>query len=209
MSSFWWNFHHWLHRKLSKWQLSVQPVTKISSKWWHFRFSGRLDCQYDGKVILCVTAINPMRPCDAIWWDGTWATLVNSPVQHLKQCLFSIRHLGRSKYNNFPPVNFIWKCHLQNSGHFVKASTCQTNLSRSGGKEPVDFFVCDWRLRVNGKYYREIRWLIPLRIIRCGCIDDWWLMHQLDISHRVRFVKFNRSICTVKTTKCILHETSP
>ena len=39
MSSFWWNFHHWLHRKLSKWQLSVQPVTKISSKWWHFRFS--------------------------------------------------------------------------------------------------------------------------------------------------------------------------
>ena len=42
MSSFWWNFHHWLHRKLSKWQLSVQPVTKISSKWWHFRFSERL-----------------------------------------------------------------------------------------------------------------------------------------------------------------------
>ena len=30
MSSFWRNFHHWLHRKLSKWQLSV---TKMSSKW--------------------------------------------------------------------------------------------------------------------------------------------------------------------------------
>ena len=37
MSSFWRNFHHWLgenfrhwlHWKLSKWQLSVQPVTKI------------------------------------------------------------------------------------------------------------------------------------------------------------------------------------
>ena len=39
MSSFWWKFHHWLHRKLSFWQLSVQPVMKISSKWWHFRFS--------------------------------------------------------------------------------------------------------------------------------------------------------------------------
>ena len=39
MSSFWWNLHHWLHRKLSKWQLSVQPVMKLSSKWWHFRFS--------------------------------------------------------------------------------------------------------------------------------------------------------------------------
>ena len=42
MSSFWWNFHHWLHWKLSKWQLPVQPVIKISSKWRHFRFS---ECQ--------------------------------------------------------------------------------------------------------------------------------------------------------------------
>ena len=39
MSSFWWNYHHWLHWKLSKWQLPVQPVMKISSKWRHFRFS--------------------------------------------------------------------------------------------------------------------------------------------------------------------------
>ena len=37
MSSFWRNFRHWLHWKLSFWQLSVQPVMKISSKWWHFR----------------------------------------------------------------------------------------------------------------------------------------------------------------------------
>ena len=36
--SFWWNFHHCLHRKLSLWQLSVQPVMEISSKW-YFRFS--------------------------------------------------------------------------------------------------------------------------------------------------------------------------
>ena len=39
MSSFWLNFHHWLHWKLSKWQLPVQPMIKISSKWRHFRFS--------------------------------------------------------------------------------------------------------------------------------------------------------------------------
>ena len=38
MSSFWRNFRHWRHWKLSFWQLSVQPVMKISSKWWHFRF---------------------------------------------------------------------------------------------------------------------------------------------------------------------------
>ena len=33
MSSFWWNLRHWLHWKLSKWQFSVHPVTKISSKY--------------------------------------------------------------------------------------------------------------------------------------------------------------------------------
>ena len=38
MSSFWRNFHHWLHWKLSLWQLPVQPVMIISSKWRHFRF---------------------------------------------------------------------------------------------------------------------------------------------------------------------------
>ena len=42
MSSFWWHFHHWLHWKLSFWQLSVQLVMKISSKWQHFRFSALL-----------------------------------------------------------------------------------------------------------------------------------------------------------------------
>ena len=41
MSSFWWNFHHWLHWKLSFWQLPVQPVMNISSKWRLFRFSER------------------------------------------------------------------------------------------------------------------------------------------------------------------------
>ena len=39
MSSFWRNFRHWLHWKLSFWHFSVKPVMKISSKWWHFRFS--------------------------------------------------------------------------------------------------------------------------------------------------------------------------
>ena len=38
--SFWRNFHHWLHWKLSFWQLPVQPVMNISSKWRLFRFSG-------------------------------------------------------------------------------------------------------------------------------------------------------------------------
>ena len=36
MSSFWWHFHHWLHWKLSFWQLPVKLVMKILSKWQHF-----------------------------------------------------------------------------------------------------------------------------------------------------------------------------
>ena len=50
MSSFWWHFHHWLHWKLSFWQLPVQLVMKISSKWQHFRFSDW--CKY-GSIIFC------------------------------------------------------------------------------------------------------------------------------------------------------------
>ena len=37
--SFSWNFHQWLHWKLSFWQLPMQPLMKISSKWWYFHFS--------------------------------------------------------------------------------------------------------------------------------------------------------------------------
>ena len=47
MSAFWWNVHHWLHWKLSIWQLPVQPVMKISSKWQHPLFSVWLpQCQW-------------------------------------------------------------------------------------------------------------------------------------------------------------------
>ena len=39
-------FHHWLHWKLSEWQLPLQPVMKISSKW-HFCFSEAIfGCQF-------------------------------------------------------------------------------------------------------------------------------------------------------------------
>ena len=39
MLSFWQYLPHWLHWKLSKWQLPMQPVMKILSKWWHSHFS--------------------------------------------------------------------------------------------------------------------------------------------------------------------------
>ena len=50
--SFWWNFHHWLQRKLSKWQLPVQPMMKISSKWRHCCFSARIH----GSISYCCLA---------------------------------------------------------------------------------------------------------------------------------------------------------
>ena len=85
MSSFWWNFHHWLHWKLSKWQLPVQPVIKISSKWRHFRFSVWIFCyigpRYNSTALHIWTKndkahwlINmPPRCClDLASWDVTY-----------------------------------------------------------------------------------------------------------------------------------------
>ena len=43
ISSFWRNFKHWLLWKFSFWQLSVQPMIKISSKWSYFGFSVALE----------------------------------------------------------------------------------------------------------------------------------------------------------------------
>ena len=31
--SFWWNYCHWLHHKLSKWEFPMQAMTKKLSKW--------------------------------------------------------------------------------------------------------------------------------------------------------------------------------
>ena len=68
MSSFWWNYHHWLHWKLSKWQLPVQSVMKISSKWRHFCFSEGLWmsksvrwCKWMNQGLPCLRQKLPLR----------------------------------------------------------------------------------------------------------------------------------------------------
>ena len=48
------NFHHWLHRKLSFWQLPVQPVMEISLKWRHFHF-GVSD------IFLCMVSVTEVK----------------------------------------------------------------------------------------------------------------------------------------------------
>ena len=68
MSSFWRNFHHWLHWKLSFWQLPVQPVMIISSKWRHFRFSVAVGCYNSWAYARC-------SDCSSLGeislWNGT------------------------------------------------------------------------------------------------------------------------------------------
>ena len=70
MSSFWRNFHHWLHWKLSFWQLPVQPVMNISSKWRLFRFS--VDkCHLDPLLYGC-HGINKSTSSHATHSDREW-----------------------------------------------------------------------------------------------------------------------------------------
>ena len=68
MSSFWWNFHHCLHWKLSKWQLSVQSVVKISSKWHHFHFSEVWSMFY---IPNCIAVLNILLYWTMIVANGT------------------------------------------------------------------------------------------------------------------------------------------
>ena len=86
MSSFWWNFHHWLHWKLSKWQLPVQPVIKISSKWRHFRFSEGEPCS-----LVLVAAL--ITKCIIVWRHSAL------PCFLCKIMLFRCCKYGGSKFH--------------------------------------------------------------------------------------------------------------
>ena len=78
MSSFWWNFHHWLHRMLSKWQLPVQPVMKISSKWWHVHFSDMVTLPVTTFLFQYITASYPTCDQHSILLHFTLVTLVSN-----------------------------------------------------------------------------------------------------------------------------------
>ena len=77
--SFWWNFHHWLFRKLWKWQLPKQPVMKISSKWWHLHFSERPVSDHRLDSIKHSSLIPEVS---SILWSCVWACL--SACQYMK-----------------------------------------------------------------------------------------------------------------------------
>ena len=89
MLSFWWNFHHWLHWKLSFWQLSVQPVMKISSKRRHFRFSV---CQQTGSD-------NGLPPDwrQAIIWKNAGILLIGPLETNFSEIVIKIHTLSFKK----------------------------------------------------------------------------------------------------------------
>ena len=66
MLSFWWNFHHWLHWKLSEWQLRVHPVMIILSKWRHSSFNF-VDCLY----MYCIKYSHKFFACCSVDGDIT------------------------------------------------------------------------------------------------------------------------------------------
>ena len=69
-----WNFHHWLHWKLPKWQLLVQPVMKVLSKWWHFCFN-----------VCCLISARPLHETMLIYCLIIHWTLRNQLQGNLNQ----------------------------------------------------------------------------------------------------------------------------
>ena len=88
MSSFWRNFRHWRHWKLSFWQLSVQPVMKISSKWWHFHF--------------CVIAKPGNKTATVPWPDPYLVTHTHYTYWILNFVLIYYRHDGSDAFWRHP-----------------------------------------------------------------------------------------------------------
>ena len=82
MLSFWWNFHHWLHRKLSLWQLPVQSVIEILSKWQHFCFG--VSAWYN---MTSMNSISDIGPVLAHYGLSTEISLLESWVDSIPDIL--------------------------------------------------------------------------------------------------------------------------
>ena len=108
----WWNCRHWLHRKLYKSHLSVQPVTTISPKW-HFRFSvwTGLNCQETALAYIRRTGLVGYRYWLLVsmvsWmtkqhWHGAQPPKGDNPEQVTRmKCYFKIRSQNKSEVRNF------------------------------------------------------------------------------------------------------------
>ena len=112
MSSFWCDFHHWLHWKLSFWQLPVQPMMKISSKWQYFHFS---EVQQDHDSSAYHTGYT--LPCQwkAIYWlrQHLWDEIISNSIGKVNkftdQC--TNIHFNVAKKIEIMKLILIWSNH--------------------------------------------------------------------------------------------------
>ena len=99
--------YHWQQRNLSKWQLSLQPVTKMSSKWQHFRFHNIEVGTDNGWYFSLSRPCNSLAPSDTIWRQRSGSTLAHvmaccltAPSRYLNQYYFFLSTLR--SYGNHP-----------------------------------------------------------------------------------------------------------
>ena len=83
-----WNFHHWLHLKLSFWQLPMLPVMKISSKLTHW---GRVThiCVSRLTIIGSDNGLSPDRR-QAIIWTNAGLLLIGPLGTNFSEILIEI-----------------------------------------------------------------------------------------------------------------------
>ena len=88
----WWNFLHWLQRKLSKWEVSVLPATKLSSKSLYFRYN---DASADCAPYTC--------------HPGPWIDHTSVHVRRLKVYIdWTLNNVGRTVVEII--IDFVFKC---------------------------------------------------------------------------------------------------
>ena len=117
--TFRWNFHHWLHQKLTKRQL-VQPVMNISLTWQHFNFNRIYYCSTVCGA-LSYHAAGSFSYCDGLWWNDRlqcsteirmspiWRFSYHLPLWKLpfRQLLVSVMKIS-SKWQHFRFSDIRW-----------------------------------------------------------------------------------------------------
>ena len=169
MSSFWWNFHHWLHWQLSFWQLPVQPVMKISSKWRHFRFS---EGHRRHVVSLGHSDFTKMHHSGVRGYYPDSNKLVTEPMltyhfsefpQHSPERKFTASSLAIILYNE----NYVWKLcfsRIINPSRHIRTTPfqCISNMSLNAWGSII----------TNSRNYQQPTWRTPISVqkdIRCSC----------------------------------------
>ena len=138
MLSFWWKFHHWLHWKLSIWQLSVQPMMKISSKWRYFRVSVA-DKSSKEIVMMAVIIVSQALVCGQIsadstvlahWQHPNWESDLSTSPRHCWDWQLLVRASNFLLMSLlYPPLQrCCWGVYWF---HLVRLSVCGQNRVRS------------------------------------------------------------------------------